>query len=71
MGCSFYSFFHKQGAGRGGAGGGGSFGDCVRTVMSGAVTLLHHCLQLRRNMSGDACRHCYFFQICMIGLVDS
>jgi hypothetical protein len=49
----------------------GSFGDCVSTVMSAAATLLHKCLQLRLNMSGDACHRCYFFQICVIGWVGS
>jgi len=49
----FTLFFIRRG--RGGAGGGGSFGDCVRAVMSGAVTLLHHCLQLRRNMYVGGC----------------
>jgi hypothetical protein len=39
--------------------------------MSVAATLLHMCLHLRRNMSGDACHQCYFFQICVIGWVGS
>ncbi len=39
--------------------------------MSTAATLLHKCLQLRRNMSRDACHQCYFFEICVIGWVGS
>jgi hypothetical protein len=39
--------------------------------MSDAATLLHKCLQLRRNMSGDDCQQCYFFQICVIGWVGT
>jgi hypothetical protein len=39
--------------------------------MSAAAALLHKYLQLRQNISRDACHQQYIFQICVIGLVGT